>query len=99
MHRIFGLLPAAFLISAASDSAVAQGKVAILMPGAGGAVPIDFLGRNQGRIGGPGVSVIVATSSSEAASISLSEAGKGRKVVLVGMSRGTVDVANALQPP
>ena len=97
MRKIPGLLFAAFLVSTAlSDSAVAQGKVAILMPGAGGATPIDFLVRNQGRIGGPGVSVIVTTSSSEAASISLSEAAKGRKVILIGMSRGTVDVANAI---
>ena len=97
MHAILRLLFAAFLILAVlSDSAVAQDKVAILMPGAGGATPIDFLVRNQGRIRGAGVSVIVTTSSSEAASISLNEAGKGHKVVLVGMSRGTVDVANAI---
>jgi hypothetical protein len=38
------------------------------------------------------MSVIVTTLSGEAASISQSEAGKGRKVVLVGMSRGTIDV-------
>ena len=74
----------------------AQGKTAILMPGAGGAVPIDFLVRNQNRIGGPGVSVIVTTSSGEAASLSKSEAAKGRKVILVGMSRGTIDVASAI---
>jgi hypothetical protein len=96
MRRIPGLLFAAFISMVLSDSALAQGKVAILMPGAGGATPIDFLIRNQGRIGGPGVSVIVTTSSNEAASISLSEAAKGRKVVLIGMSRGTVDVANAI---
>ena len=79
-----------------ADSAFAQGKVAILMPGSGGAVPNDFLVRNKDRIGGKGVSTIITTSSSEAASISQAEAAKGRKVVLVGMSRGAVDVAAAL---
>jgi hypothetical protein len=79
-----------------SKPALAQSKVAILMPGAGGATPIDFLVRNQAGFGGAGVSVIVTTSSGEAASISLSEAAKGRKVVFVGMSRGTIDVANAV---
>lgn len=79
-----------------AGSASAQGKVAILMPGSAGAVPNDFLVRNKDRIGGKGVSTVITTSSSEAASISQAEAGKGRKVVLVGMSRGAIDVAAAL---
>jgi len=79
-----------------SNSAFAQGKSVILMPGAGGAAPIDFLVRNQSRIGGAGSSVIVTTSSGEAASLSQAEAAKGRKVILIGMSRGTIDVANAI---
>jgi hypothetical protein len=97
MNRIIEFLCAVvFVATTFSKPAIAQGKVAILMPGAGGAVPIDFLVRNHARIGGVGVSVIVTTSSGEAASISQSEAGKDRKVVLVGMSRGTIDVANAI---
>ena len=79
-----------------ADSALAQNKVAILMPGSAGAVPNDFLVRNKDRIGGKGVSTVVTTSSSEAASISQAETAKGRKVVLVGMSRGAIDVAAAL---
>lgn len=78
-----------------ADSALAQNKVAILMPGSAGAVPNDFLVRNKDRIGGKGVSTVVTTSSSEAASISQAETAKGRKVVLVGMSRGAIDVAAA----
>ena len=70
----------------ASDSG--EGKLAILMN--------DFLVRNKGRIGGSGVSVVVTTSSAQAASLSQSASAKGRRVVLVGMSRGTIDVANAL---
>jgi hypothetical protein len=86
-----------FALSAMSaDAALAQGKVAILMPGSAGAVPSDFLVRNKDHIGGKGVSTVITTSSSEAASISQAEAAKGRKVVLVGMSRGAIDVAAAL---
>ena len=73
-----------------------KGTLAILMPGAGGATESDFLVRNKGRIGGSGVSVVVTTSSGQAASLSQSASEQGRKVILVGMSRGSIDVANAL---
>lgn len=73
-----------------------EGKLVILMPGAGGATPSDFLVRNKGRIGGAGVSTVVTTSSGQAAALSREAFTKGRKVVLVGMSRGSIDVANAL---
>ena len=73
-----------------------KGTLAILMPGAGGAAASDFLVRNQGRIGGSGVSAVVTTSSGQAAALSQSASDKGRKVILVGMSRGSIDVANAL---
>lgn len=79
---------------AAADTGAA--KLVILMPGAGGAVASDFLVRNKGRIGGSGVSTVVTTSSGQAASLSKAAAAKGRKVILVGMSRGSIDVANAL---
>lgn len=95
MKKIVAVL--VFIISVLlADGAFAQGKVAILMPGSAGAVPNDFLVRNKDRIGGRGVTTIVTTSSSEAASISQTEEAKGRKVVLVGMSRGAIDVAAAL---
>ena len=95
MKKIIAFL--AFSISAlGADSALAQNKVAILMPGSAGAVPNDFLVRNKERIGGKGVTTVVTTSANEAATISQAEAAKGRKVVLVGMSRGAIDVAAAL---
>jgi len=97
MNGIFKLLCAAlFIAPTLSDPAVAQSKVAILMPGADGATPMDFLIRNQARVGGAGVLVLVTKSPGEAASVSQREARKGRKVILVGMSRGTIDVANAI---
>jgi hypothetical protein len=74
-----------------------QGRpVAILMPGAGGIHAGDFLVRNQGRIGGGGIETRITTSSNEATNIARSEKQKGRKVVIVGMSRGTMDAARAI---
>ena len=70
--------------------------LAILMPGAGGAVPGDFLMRNQARIEAAGIQTLVTTSSSQAASVSQTELAKGRKVVIVGMSLGATHVASAL---
>src|SRR5262249_11950962 len=56
-----------------------KGTLAILMPGAGGAIASDFLVRNKGRIGGSAVSVVVTTSSGQAASLSQSASEQGRK--------------------
>ena len=80
----------------AHNSAQAQETVAILMPGAAGVAPGDFLMRNRARIEGAGIRTIVTTSFSEAASLSQAETAKGSKVVLVGMSRGALHVASAL---
>lgn len=94
MKRLFALVVLATAMAAAP--ALAQNRVAILMPGAGGAAPGDFLVRNKDRIGGGGVTAIVTTSPAEAASLARAESAKGAKVVLVGMSRGAVDVATVL---
>lgn len=86
--------PAATQETAGPDTGKA--RLAILMPGAGGATPSDFLVRNKGGIGGADVSVVVTTSPAEAVSLSQGASAKGRKVILIGMSRGSIDVANAL---
>jgi dienelactone hydrolase len=79
------------------DASAQQGRpVAILMPGAGGIHPEDFLVRNRERIGAAGIETRITTSPGEAASLARAERQKGRKVVLVGMSRGAGDVAKAL---
>jgi predicted esterase len=93
MHR---LLFAALIALLLPSSAYAQGTLAILMPGAMGAVPNDFLVRNEARIRGKGVRTVITTSAAEAASLSRQEAARGTRVILVGMSKGTVDVAEAL---
>lgn len=83
-------------VEAPASADTGAAKLAILMPGAGGAVASDFLVRNKSRIGGSGVSTVITTSSSQAALLSKAAVTKGRKVILVGMSRGSIDVAKAL---
>lgn len=75
--------------SVAPESLAQKGKtLAVLIPGAGGPVPADFLMRNRSRISGAGFDTQVATSPEQATSIARAEAAKGRKVVVVGMSQG-----------
>lgn len=94
MKTLLSLLTAAAVLVLAT---MAQAQtLAILMPGAGGAVPGDFLVRNNGRIQAAGIQTHITTSPGEAASLSQAETAKGRKVVIVGMSKGAGHVASAL---
>jgi len=79
-----------------ATSPAAAANVAGLMPGSSGIVPGDFLVRNEGRFKGAGIRTIMTTSPSSAAEAVAAEIAQGRKVVMVGMSKGTVDVASAL---
>lgn len=79
-------------LSAAANAQTA----AILLPGAGGPVPIDFLIRNQGAFAGAGVETFVATSPKEAVGIAAKIKAANRRVVMVGMSRGGWMAAGAL---
>jgi hypothetical protein len=98
MRDLLSVVGLAALLLLSPDFAVAQsGKLAVLMPGAGGAVPIDFLVRNENRIRAAGIETVVTTSPGQAASLVRAEVEKKRKVVLVGMSRGARDVAQAIQ--
>src|SRR5919198_5167525 len=74
----------------------AAANVAVLMPGSGGIVPGDFLVRNEGRFRAAGIRTIMTTSPSSAAEAIAAETSQGRKIVIVGMSKGSVDVASAL---
>ena len=87
---IFALLP--FSKSFAQTSR----PVAILIPGAGGVTPSDFLIRNRGRISGSGIEVKVTTSGSRAASIVREMKKQKRKVVIVAMSRGGLAAGSAI---
>ena len=91
-----GFVFATALLILTPAAASAQGTLAILMPGAGGASPNDFLVRNEARIRSGSVRTYITTSSSDAASRSREESARGTKVVIVGMSKGAGDVGEAL---
>ena len=96
MSRILLALTVLVLAWCAFTGVAAAANVAVLMPGSSGIVPGDFLVRNEARINGAGIRTIMTTSSSTAAETIATEAAQGHKVVLVGMSKGTVDAAAAL---
>ena len=95
MKRIAVVACLVFTVFAAP--AWAQGTVAVLMPGAGGAVPTDFLMRNRSHIEGSGIPTVVAVQPGEAAAAVKAQKAKGHKVVLVGMSRGASFAATAIK--
>ena len=96
MRRIPALLLALLVVLPASVRAVVAAGVAILMPGAGGIVPGDFLVRNQRNFNRAGIRTIVTTSPASAAASVAAEAAAGHKSVIVGVSRGAGDTAAAL---
>lgn len=96
MRSLLTRLGFAAILGAASLAPASAANVAVLMPGSSGIVPGDFLVRNQARIEAAGIRTIMTTSPSTAAEAIATEAAQGRKVVLVGMSKGSVDVAQAL---
>ena len=96
MGRSVQLLSALALAWLGQVGSAAAANVAVLMPGSSGIVPGDFLVRNEGRFRGAGIRTIMTTSSSSAAEAVAAEIAQGRKIVMVGMSKGAVDVASAL---
>jgi hypothetical protein len=87
------------VLALASPGAIgeaAAAEVAILMPGSGGIVPGDFLVRNESSFNRAGIRTVLTTSPSSAAQSVAAEAAQRRKSVIVGMSRGAVDAAEAL---
>jgi len=84
------------LVALACITPASAAQVAVLMPGSAGIVPGDFLVRNEARFKAAGLRTVLTTSPSEAAAAVASAASQGQKAVLVGMSKGSVDVASAL---
>ena len=76
-------------LSALPGEAQAQKRAtAILVPGAGGAVSSDFLIRNRPALEQRGITTIIAESD-----VTSAVARAARPVVVVGMSRGTLEAA------
>src|SRR5215468_7053323 len=90
-------LASVFVVACLGEASPATAaNVAVLMPGSSGIVPGDFLVRNEGRFRAAGIRTILTTSPSSAAEAVAAEIAQGRKIVMVGMSKGSVDVASAL---
>jgi hypothetical protein len=93
-----GFLSLACLIFAcfAPPPAFAQGATMILVPGAGGASPRDFLIRNQSGLAAAGATLVVALSSGEIVAAARRAKASGGRVSIVGMSAGAPKVGQAL---
>ncbi|MFV0281753.1 MAG: hypothetical protein ACK5JM_13465 [Rhodoblastus sp.] len=74
----------------------ARGAAAVLVPGAGGVSPADFLVRNQGAFAARGIATTFATSAGEIGSAIEQFRSQGLRVSLVSMSAGTKTAAEAL---
>jgi hypothetical protein len=96
LRRLSASLCVLALVGAAAAGSARAANVAILMPGSSGIVPGDFLVRNQARFEQAGIRTIMTTSPTTAAESVAAEAAQGRKAVIVGMSKGSVDAAEAI---
>jgi hypothetical protein len=96
LRRLSASLCVLALVGAAASGPATAANVAILMPGSSGIVPGDFLVRNQARFEQAGIRTIMTTSPTTAAESVAAEAAQGRKAVIVGMSKGSVDAAEAI---
>jgi hypothetical protein len=96
LRRLPAFLSVLALACAGVAGSATAASVAVLMPGSSGIVPGDFLVRNQARFERAGIRTIMTTSPATAAETVAAEAAQGRKVVIVGMSKGSVDAAEAI---
>lgn len=80
----------------AQTQRAAAGVGVVLIPGAGGAHPNDFLVRNLDGFARHGLTTAVAETPSQAVASANALRAQGLRVVLVGMSAGTPMVAEAL---
>lgn len=85
----------AWPLGVATAIQAAQKPLIILMPGAGGPIPSDFLIRNRDAFRRAGFDTKVITVPRSAAN-TINAHNQKRKVFIVGMSRGVKQVAQAL---
>ncbi len=93
--RRAGIAAAVLLGALLSAAAAPADAVAILMPGAKGAVPEDFLIRNRDSFTAAGIRTVVATTAADAVAAARAEPAEAQ-VYIVGMSRGALQVAEAI---
>lgn len=76
--------------------AARQPNAVVLIPGAGGASPNDFLVLSMGAFQSAGFATEMTTSAGQASSLVADFKARGMRVTLVGMSLGAVTAAQAL---
>lgn len=96
MRRLMSALTVLLTLLVMPAWAQRQAVTLVLMPGAGGASPGDFLVRNIPAFQAAGLSTLVTTSPSEAVSLIANAKAQGGRVVLVGMSLGSGQVGQAI---
>jgi len=96
MRATFAILAVIALAWPGPIGEASAANVAILMPGSSGIVPGDFLVRNESSFNRAGIRTILTTSPASAAQSVAAETAQGHKSVIVGMSRGAGDAAEAL---
>jgi hypothetical protein len=84
------------MLSLPMSAQAAGQKVIILSPGGLGNSPTDFLIRNRGTFDRAGFTTIVALHAGNIVAAAAAERRKGNRVYLVGMSKGTVEIARAI---
>jgi dienelactone hydrolase len=80
----------------AQAQAARQPPALVLIPGAGGASPRDFLVLSQGLFEASGFVTEMTTGASHAAALVAGYKARGQRVTLVGMSLGAATAAQAL---
>jgi hypothetical protein len=83
-------------LAQAQNAPPRQNAALILIPGAGGIHPRDFLVMTMGLYEAAGFTVEMTTSAWQAQSLVTSHKAQGRSVTLVGMSLGGVTAAQAI---
>ena len=98
MSRTLGALACAMAIATASAAAQPVGRpvALVLIPGAGGLHPQDFLVASQPIFRAAGLASEMTTSAYQAASWVSDFKARGYRVTLVGMSLGAATAAQAL---
>lgn len=91
---VIGLAAGCAVLAQATASLAQSRGVVVLVPGAGGARPNDFLVRNQAAYRAAGFQTVIAVGASEAARAAQSQ--HSGKIYAVGMSAGATHLAQAI---
>lgn len=96
LRMFVSLVSGAMTVASASAQSTRQPLALVLIPGAGGIHPRDFLVGIEPIFQSAGLETALTTSAGQAISLIAQFKGRGMRVVLVGMSLGAVTAAQAV---